>query len=92
MLNPTVKSKFILFCIPLIIPTLITLSLSNYHPKRLLQYNQDYNYYDDPYSNKYNNTSTDETSVAEDPGTFLLAWFVIFFPNGSLYYLRNEKI
>lgn len=79
MLNPTVKSKFILFCIPLIIPTLITPSLSNYHPKRFLQYNQDYNYYDDPYSNKYNNTSTDETSVAEDPGTFLLAWFVIFF-------------
>lgn len=79
MLYPTFKFKFTLFYISLILTTLLTPSQSTSHQKRFLQYGQDYYYNDDPYSNKDNNNSSNETSAAEDPGTFLLAWFVIFF-------------
>ena len=52
--------------------------------------------YDYEDTNNYNEqkkeTNETKTNFEEDPGTFLLAWFFIFFFYGSIYYLCHEKI
>ena len=70
----TVKSKSsILYS--LILSSLIILSSQSPIPKRFLQYEPSEDI------NQANNTNStdDSTSVTEDPGAYLLAWFVIFF-------------
>ena len=68
--------------------TLIILSSSNEYPKRFLQY--DYYGLNNEYSNSTNETNNNSTSASEDPGSYLLAWFFIFFFMG-LYMICSMK-
>ena len=81
-----VKSNHRAFYQLLTLNILINSSLCVQIPKRFLQYDDYYNDY-----NTYNNTSnTTSTSVSEDPGSYLLAWFFIFFFMG-LYIICSMK-
>ena len=74
MLLQTVKSKSsILYS--LILSSLIIFSSPSPTPKRFLQYEPN----EDISQANNNNSTNDSTSVSEDPGAYLLAWFVIFF-------------
>ena len=74
-----IKPKFNLIYILYIFFSLIIISSANQNPKRFLE--------DDTISNTLEIDSTDiaeeensdSTSISEDPGSYLLAWFVIFF-------------
>ena len=62
-----------------------------------MQYNENDNYYNndnydysDPYNNKDSNKTSNNTNAAEEPGTYLLAWFTIFFFMG-LYIICTMK-
>ena len=74
----TVKSKSsILYS--LILSSLIILSSQSPIPKRFLQYEPS-----EDISQANNNNSTDDsTNFSEDPGSYLLAWLVIFFFIGT---------
>lgn len=81
------KSKFNFIFIILI----STINLSS--SKRFLQYyDNNYNNYDNYYGyNNKNKTKNDTTtSAAEDPGSYLLGWFFIFFFMG-LYIICSMK-
>ena len=82
MLPPTDKSLFISFCFI----SLFTLTSSNKIAQRFLQNEPD----PDFEYNRYNSTNETSTSVTEDPGSYLLAWFVIFFFIG-LYMVCSMK-
>ena len=83
MLFPLDKSLFISFYFI----SLITLTSSNKIPQRFLQGYSDPDFKDNSYNNTTNGTST---SITEDPGSYLLAWFVIFFFIG-LYMVCSMK-
>ena len=88
------KTIYILFYFFLIFGALIIGSSPSKVSKRFLQYNNDYSYdnynYSDPYNNKDFNETSDDTSAVQDPGTYLLAWFTIFFFMG-LYIICTMK-
>ena len=83
MVFPLNKSIFISFYFI----SLITLTSPNKIPQRFLQGYSDPDFEDNNYNNTTNGTST---SITEDPGSYLLAWFVIFFFIG-LYMVCSMK-
>ena len=83
MVFPLNKSIFISFYFI----SLITLTSPNKIPQRFLQDYSDPDFEDNSYNNTTNETST---SITEDPGSYLLAWFVIFFFIG-LYMVCSMK-
>ena len=83
MVFPLNKSIFISFYFI----SLITLTSPNKIPQRFLQGYSDPDFEDNSYNNTTNETST---SITEDPGSYLLAWFVIFFFIG-LYMVCSMK-
>ena len=83
MLFPPNKSLFI----SIYFISLITLTSPNKIPQRFLQDYSDPDIEDNTYNNTTNGTST---SITEDPGSYLLAWFVIFFFIG-LYMVCSMK-
>ncbi len=83
MLFPLDKSLFFSFYFI----SLVTLTSSNKIPQRFLQGYSDPDLVDNSYNNTTNGTST---SITEDPGSYLLAWFVIFFFIG-LYMVCSMK-
>ena len=78
----TVKYTYSIFL------SLIILSSPNENIKRFLEYD----YYDpnNEYSNSKNETTNNSASASEDPGTYLLGWFFIFFFMG-LYMICSMK-
>ena len=94
MILEKAKTKFSLFYILLILGILIIEASPNEVSKRFLQYNNNDNYYnydDYNYSDPYNSNKTSNApSFAEEPGTYLLAWFTIFFFMG-LYIICTMK-
>ena len=83
MLFPLDKSLFFSFYFI----SQITLTSPNKIPQRFLQDYSDPDLVDNSYNNTTNGTST---SITEDPGSYLLAWFVIFFFIG-LYMVCSMK-
>ena len=83
MLFPLDKSLFFSFYFI----SQITLTSPNKIPQRFLQDYSDPDFEDNSYNNTTNGTST---SITEDPGSYLLAWFVIFFFIG-LYMVCSMK-
>jgi len=83
MLFPLDKSLFFSFYFI----SQITLTSPNKIPQRFLQDYSDPDIEDNTYNNTTNGTST---SITEDPGSYLLAWFVIFFFIG-LYMVCSMK-
>ena len=79
----TIKSNYRIFYLLLILITLITFSYCSPKPKRFLQSNY---YYEEHYSAHYYTN----ISFAEDPGFYLLGWFIIFFFMG-LYIVCSMK-
>ena len=82
-----IKSKLNLIYILLIICSLIIISSANENPKRFLEI-------DSTLETSEVNTTEEEnsslTSITEDPGSYLLGWFVIFFFIG-LYIICSMK-
>ena len=76
-----VKSKLNLSFEILIFFILIISTSPNQIPKRFLQYAS---------NSKLNNTKDDSSSFGEDPGTYLLDWFIIFVIMG-LYMISGMK-
>ena len=87
MFIPIVKSKSNLLYSLIILSSLIIISSPSPNSKRFLQ--------SDPNENiaQTNNTNStdDSTSVSEDPGTYLLAWFIIFFFIGAYIICTMKK-
>ena len=83
MLFPLDKSLFFSFYFI----SQIALTSPNKIPQRFLQDYSDPDLVDNSYNNTTNGTST---SITEDPGSYLLAWFVIFFFIG-LYMVCSMK-
>ena len=80
------KSNLSTFYALIILITHINSSFCSQIQKRFLQYDD----YNNDYNNDYNTSNTTSTSFAEDPGSYLLAWFFIFFFMG-LYIICNMK-
>ena len=87
-----VKSKFNLINKILIFSSLIIISSANKNPKRFLQFNTNLDTLATDFNDTTNETieENNETTISEDPGTYLLAWFFIFFFIG-LYIICTMK-
>ena len=79
MFIPIVNSKSNLLYSLIILSSLIIISSPSPNSKRFLQSAPNDNI---AQTNNYNSTD-DSTSVSEDPGAYLLAWFIIFFFIGA---------
>ena len=87
MFIPIVKSKSNLLYSLIILSSLIIILSPSPSPKRFLQYDPN----EDIAQTNNTNSTDDSTSVSEDPGTYLLAWFIIFFFIGAYIICTMKK-
>ena len=87
-----IKSKFNSIIKILIFSSLIIISSANKIPKRFLQFDTNLDTLATDFNDTTNETieENNETTISEDPGTYLLAWFLIFLFIG-LYIICTMK-
>ena len=85
-----IKSKFNSIIKILIFSSLIIISSANKNPKRFLEVDTTLNALEIDSTDIAEEENSDSTSISEDPGSYLLAWFVIFFFIG-LYIICTMK-